>query len=425
MKFYDYVATGSTNLARSKSRTALTVTAILVGTFTLAMVTALTQGVRHYIDAQIEAYGQPNTMEVQLKANTDKERRGANNIPEYDPNHTTAGGTTYMSDADVAAVRGVSGVTAAYPEYQLNPDYIMSSGSHKYVTQVQPVYPGPSPQVSAGSYPAAEDRSALVLPYPYVATLGFASPQDAVGKTVTLGVSQPGAKPGAPTRSKVVRFKIAAISGDTLHSPGAGISYLELKDLASYQSGGQAKFSGIFATTDPKLSAPNTSSMKSALESKGYSPQTFADVTAHFNTAINAVQLGLSAFAAVALLAAALGIINTLLMAVLERTQEVGLLKALGMRRRGILTIFLAEAVSIGFWGGAIGVALALAIGPIADRALLKTVFTGFPGKHILFYPPSDMALIIAGAMVLGLIAGALPALRASRLDPISALRQE
>ena len=75
MKFIEYLKTGSINLARSKARTALTVTAIVVGTFTLAMVTALSQGVRHYIDAEIQAYGQPNTMIVDLKEDLGRDSR--------------------------------------------------------------------------------------------------------------------------------------------------------------------------------------------------------------------------------------------------------------------------------------------------------------------------------------------------------------
>lgn len=424
MKFYDYVATGSTNLARSKSRTFLTVTAIVVGTFTLAMVTALSQGVRHYIDAQIQAYGQPNTMDISLKAN-DKERKSAAGIPEYDSSHSAATGTTYMTDADVTAVSKVAGVTGAYPVYQVNPDYIQTPGGKKYVIGVQSTYPGTHSEVTAGTYPDASNKTAIVLPFAYVQTLGFNSAADAIGKTVTLGLSQPGDKPGTVARTEAVDLTVAAVSGDTLHAPGAGISYLEARDLADYQTGGKPKFTSLFAVTDPSLSAAASKTMTDTLGNAGYSAQTFADITAHFNRAINTVQLSLSAFAAVALLAAALGIINTLLMAVLERTQEVGLLKALGLRRRGIFTIFLSEAVAIGFWGGAIGVGLALLVGPLADRLLLKSVFTGFPGHHILTYPVLDMTLIIAGAMTLGLLAGALPALRAARLDPITALRSE
>jgi putative ABC transport system permease protein len=425
MKFFDYVATGSTNLARSKSRTFLTVTAILVGTFTLAMVTALTQGVRHYIDAQIQAYGQPNTMTVQLKDNAEKNPRSAAGISEYNPDRSAASGTTYMTDADTTTIAKIAGVTGAYPVYQVNPDYIQATRSKKYVIGLQPIYPGPASELTAGAYPAATDKTAIVLPFAYAATLGFSSPQATVGQTVTLGISQPGLKPGQVLRSETVTLKIAGVSSDTLHAPGASISYLLQQDLADYQTGGQLKFTNLYATTDPKLTTAQTNDMKAALDKAGYSARTFEDDVATFNKVINSVQLALSAFAAISLLAAALGIINTLLMAVLERTQEVGLLKALGMRRRGIFTIFLSEAVSIGFWGGIIGVGLALLVGPVVDRILLKTVFVGFPGHHILSYPPLDMAVIIAGAMALGLLAGALPALRAARLDPITALRQD
>jgi putative ABC transport system permease protein len=140
---------------------------------------------------------------------------------------------------------------------------------------------------------------------------------------------------------------------------------------------------------------------------------------------LQVVSLGLAGFAGIALLAAMIGIVNTLLMSVYERIQEIGLLKAMGMRRRGIFFQFLIEAASIGFWGGVIGVGLAAIAGHIANPILIRTVFSGFPGKQILSYPLAYMAGIIALATAIGLIAGAFPAWRASRLNPIDALRRE
>jgi putative ABC transport system permease protein len=111
-------------------------------------------------------------------------------------------------------------------------------------------------------------------------------------------------------------------------------------------------------------------------------------------------------------------------MSVFERTGEIGLLKALGMRRFGITALYLLEAASIGFWSGVIGVAGAILGGVIVNPILGNTLFRGV-GDHVLSYPPATMIAIVVGALCIGLVAGAVPAIRAGRLNPIEALRRE
>src|SRR5690606_28361281 len=106
------------------------------------------------------------------------------------------------------------------------------------------------------------------------------------------------------------------------------------------------------------------------LNELGYGASTYEDQIGSILDAIGIAQLVMSLFGAIALAAATLGIINTLLMAVLERTQEIGLMKALGMRRGGIFAIFTYEAMTIGFWGGLLGVLGAYGIGSIINNVL-------------------------------------------------------
>jgi putative ABC transport system permease protein len=122
---------------------------------------------------------------------------------------------------------------------------------------------------------------------------------------------------------------------------------------------------------------------------------------------------------AVALVLGSIGLLNTMVMTVFERTGEVGLLRALGWRRRRILTLILGEALCIGGLGAMVGILLAL----LGVRALmLDPTARGFIDPDL---PPSVMAIGLAMGVILSLLGGLYPALRAAALDPTEALRHD
>jgi putative ABC transport system permease protein len=121
------------------------------------------------------------------------------------------------------------------------------------------------------------------------------------------------------------------------------------------------------------------------------------------------------------------GLMNIMLVSVTQRTREIGVQKALGARRRYILTQFLAEALTITFIGGVFGVILAYAVALSVGRLTLYSAFAknGQAGDIRLIIAPGTLIVSTIILTFVGLVSGMIPAVRASRLDPIEALRHE
>ena len=128
-----------------------------------------------------------------------------------------------------------------------------------------------------------------------------------------------------------------------------------------------------------------------------------------------------------ALFVAALGVTNTMIMAVYERTREIGILKAIGASRWDVLRLFIVEAALIGFLGGVLGLALGTLLGRGVDWAAHWYLESeGVRGIGSLSVVPWWLALgALSFGTLVGLAAGVYPASRAARLDPVAALRYE
>ena len=134
---------------------------------------------------------------------------------------------------------------------------------------------------------------------------------------------------------------------------------------------------------------------------------------------------------ATALLVAAIGIANTMAMAILERTREIGLMKALGATNRDVLSVFLGEAAGIGFIGGIGGVLIGwsgsqilnvLAVAYMAGQSAQQ----GGPPPSLAVYTPSWLPIFaLIFSTLIGILSGLYPALRAANLIPITALKYE
>lgn len=152
-----------------------------------------------------------------------------------------------------------------------------------------------------------------------------------------------------------------------------------------------------------------------------FSVQTFEQLMETFGKILGIVQIVLVGIAAISLLVGGIGIMNTMYTSVLERTKEIGIMKAIGARNMDILSLFLFESGLLGIAGGAIGVIIGVGISKMVELVALGSGL-GLLKAALPWY-------LIAGALafsfLIGTISGILPAVRASRLKPVDALRYE
>ncbi|MCB1164455.1 MAG: ABC transporter permease [Candidatus Latescibacteria bacterium] len=165
-------------------------------------------------------------------------------------------------------------------------------------------------------------------------------------------------------------------------------------------------------------------SVRDSLRALGYHTFSFADQLGEIRRAFLIFDLGLLAIALVALVTAALGIVNTLLMSISERRREIGVLKALGADEREIRGLFLAESALMGALGAAGGILLGWGVARAAS-AVAKIVMArqDMPALELFATPLWLVAGAFGFGLALSLLAGTLPAGRAARVDPVEALR--
>jgi len=176
------------------------------------------------------------------------------------------------------------------------------------------------------------------------------------------------------------------------------------------------------------------SAVQAKIRDMGLSAYSSMDALKGINTFFGILQGVLGGIGGIALLVAAFGIVNTLSMAILERTREIGLMKALGARNRDVMSIFLGEAAFIGLFGGVFGVLIGWGLSGAANvviQGFIQQANAGNPlgspsgPTDIVYTPPWLAVSTVIFAMLVGLISGIYPALRAATLDPLRALKYE
>jgi putative ABC transport system permease protein len=182
-----------------------------------------------------------------------------------------------------------------------------------------------------------------------------------------------------------------------------------------------------YATVSVRVKDPaKIQAVEDAIKKMGFNTFSMLDATRSLRRFFTILDLFLGIFGSLALAVASIGIVNTLVMAILERRREIGIMKAIGASDGDVKSLFFAEAGVMGAFGGALGVALGWTIGRVINAGTnIYLRRQDLSPEQIWFVPWWLVAGAILFAIVVSLVSGLYPAARAARLDPVQALRYE
>lgn len=186
---------------------------------------------------------------------------------------------------------------------------------------------------------------------------------------------------------------------------------------------------GVTQYSQTKVIVDNQNNLATArkqIEAMGFVTRSVADTVAQINSLFGTMRLILALLGMVALAVAALGMFNTLTVSLLERTREVGLMKAMGMKSSEVQELFLTESMIMGFVGGIVGILVGFIAGKLIG--LLLSIFSLFRGGGLIdvsYLPLPFLLLIVFLSLFVGIATGMYPAKRATRISALNALRYE
>jgi putative ABC transport system permease protein len=457
VKGYDLLELAVRNLRQSKLRNGLTTVGISVGVASLVAMLSLGVGLQQLATRRLAGSGMFDTVFVTSK----QDFRGFDREDDQKTEHPENAPTLDQPARD--QMTRLRYVTEVEPEVRVMGEVVYEGQTHfGFVTGLpmsareNEAFDNLEGKFFSG--PAAEE---VVLLNDFAKELNPKDPKQLIGQEITLrygerqalpaesadrpqlsGAQESNSSSGDAFGFSVVRkmqaFKVVGIIQEEPYGGMRAVSrgriflpvdlteklnMAQFTDMrSSLRGGGKTYMTLTVRVKDPGKVAE----VQDAIKKMGFRTFSVLDATKSLRRFFTVLDLFLGIFGSLALAVATLAIINTLVMAVLERRREIGVMKAIGASDGDVQRLFFAEAGAMGFFGGILGIVLGFAIGKAIN------IGTGIylhrhqlPSEAVWIMPPWLIGAAIAFSILVSLLAGLYPASRAARLDPVQTLKYE
>jgi len=416
MKINDIISTSNNNLFRNKTRTILTTLAVIIGSITLLVAESVGNGFEQYVSNNLET-GSARIFRL-TKKGADTYKYGEitkfkDSDKEDDTKVFRSSDISYLKNNYPSIIEDVF-----YPQY-INLASISRNGYEKFTGNAGVIYPDSSAKLISGKTP---EFNQILISQEYIEPLGFINADDAVGKVITVDIWD-----NKQQESKEFSLVVSGVTHKSESTYPIQVSYetsTYINQIVSPESV-NPQSSNYLQIYTKELSKTELSEFKENLSNAGIEASSYEDQNKQMFQIVNILRAIMLGVAAISLAVATFGIVNTVLMGILERTKEIGLIKALGGSKKLIFQLFTFEALCIGFWGYIISVVLAIILGFIINPISHMTFLKDIDGFILYVLTPFSVIKIFIVVMVVSFCASFFPSLKASKLDPIEALRSE
>lgn len=454
MNSRDLISLAFRNLLRRKTRTVLAVVGVVVGTCAIIVMLSIGFGLSASFQQQIESYGNLHLVNVYSGGGM-MYGRGGMMAAQGDKD---AG---VLNDKTLASMEKIKGVDAVTPKINV----YLSFGLGKYIAQADVI--GIKPEVMQKFGYKLQEGRLLEAGDKYAVVFGNQVPSWFYNPKKTWGSSW-----GGEAQVDVISSKLIVTADDTYgqkqrqqrnpdeekfvykeyKAKGVGILanpndqsaysvYMNIETLeaikkdaerARKENGSSFNKNGYDAAMVYVGDIDDVEDVSNKIREMGFQTDSLSDWLKSMQETARMIQGILGGIGAISLLVAALGITNTMIMSIYERTKEIGIMKVIGANLGDIKKLFLLEAGMIGFLGGAVGLIFSLILSLLMNTVLsgimtvmLGTVGGGGDGSTVSIIPWWVAAGALAFSTTIGILAGYSPARRAMRLSALESLRNE
>ncbi len=431
MKIVDFTSMGFKNLWRRKLRTILTAIGVAIGTFSIVIMLSLGIAMSESYKKQLSEWGNLTKIEINSWNYTYDEETGMGASQEQK-----------LDDKLVANVKAIEHVRAVTPIIRVSAN--MKYGKYQSWIQITGIDPETVqyfdfPEVASGEMISNDNPTGILFgkdSYHFYNPRGGGmyrggnnnnSPVDLMEDNVKITFEQ---TYGDKT-PKYLKLNVAGVLeectneiGYNAYAPLTQVIEWYKKYNENYKKKKELKYETIWVSVDD---TKYVKQVQDQIKAMGYGTYSMADDLNNVQKTSNTIQLVLGGIGAVSLLVSAIGIANTMIMSIYERTKEIGVMKVLGCVVTDIRKLFLFEASIIGFLGGGFGLVFSYGISYILNKYAPQV------GESLGIYSGYDISVIpvwlavaaLIFSVVIGVISGLYPAIKATRIKAIEAMRTE